>query len=290
MSLTAMTRAAGVLGLLVAALAAGCGESDEQSTSSGGASKAGGAAVVAPEKIASSGNLRFCTDPTYPPAEFLEGSQYAGFDIDIADAVAQSMGVKATFVQTGFDGIVAAVRADKCDALIAAMNITPEREQAITFVPYGQTGQGLMVAKGNSEGVSSLEDLSGHTVAVQVGTTQKDAVEAASRKLESDGKPAIDVKNFPKDTDAAAALQAGRVDAYFADGPPIGYYVKRNPDKFEVAAANLSSTPIGIGLAKPNTELRDAIQTSIDRLYESGEMATILGEWNVADVALDKAG
>lgn len=280
-------RAVALLGLLVA-LAAGCGEDDDPA-STGGAAETGTTAVEAPAPIAASGELRFCTDPTYPPEEFLEGSQYAGFDIDIAHAVSESMGVEAAFVQTGFDGIVAAVQADKCDSLIAAMNITPDREKAIDFVPYGQTGHAFMVAKGKAAGLASLDDLSGRTVAVQVGTTQKDAVNEASERLESAGKPKIEVLTFPKDTDAAAALQAGRVDVYFADGPPIGYYVKRNPDTFEVAATNLSSAPIGIGIAKDDTGLRDAMQAAIDHLYESGRMAEILEEWNVTDVALDES-
>jgi polar amino acid transport system substrate-binding protein len=274
------------LGVFVA-LVGGCGE--ESDDTPGGGAPAAEAAVTPPDAIASSGTLRFCTDPTYPPAEFLEGNQYAGFDIDIANAIAESMGVETAFVQTGFDGIVAAVRAGKCDAVIAAMNITPEREEAIDFVPYGQTGQGFMVAKGQGAGLETLEDLSGHTVAVQVGTTQRDAVDEVNDELEAAGRPPADVKTFPKDTDAAAALQAGRVDVYFADGPPIAYYVKRNPDNFEVAAMNLSSTPIGIGLAKDDAELRDAIQTAVDRLYENGDVATILEEWNVADVALADA-
>lgn len=261
---------------------AGCGD-DDSGSSPGGAAKA---TVKPPPPIASAGRMRFCTDPTYPPAEFLEGRTYAGFDIDIAKEIAGSMGVEAAFVQTGFDGIVAAVKARKCDALIAAMNVTPQREKQLAFVRYGKTGHGLMVAKGKGGGVDTLDDLAGRKVAVQVGTTQKDAIDEASAKLKAAGKPAIEVVTFPKDTDAAAALQAGRVDVYFADGPPIAYYAKRQPDKFEVAATNLTSRPIGIGLTQDDAALRKATQAAVDGLYRSGRMKEILGEWNVPDVAL----
>lgn len=275
-----------LLAALAAGLLAGCGGSDD-----GGAATAGGkaTAVKAPPALASSGRLRICTDPTYPPAGFMQGNRYVGFDMDIATELAASMGVETHYVQTGFDGIVAAVQAGKCDALMAAMNITPERERQIAFVRYGKTGQSLMVNKGDGDRFSSLEDLAGHRVGVQVGTTQKRNLDALSARLKAAGRSGVDVVTFPKDSDAVAALQTGRVDAYFADTPPIGWYLKRNPGRFEVAVANLTATPIGIGVDKDDQALQAALTDGIDRLYASGRMAEILEEWNVADIALDDA-
>jgi polar amino acid transport system substrate-binding protein len=269
------------------ALAAGCSSSDDDGGGAGSSTSTKVApAIEAPADIASAGQIRFCTDPTYPPAEFKEGSEYVGFDVEIAGAVASSMGVEVDFVDTGFDGIIAAVRGDKCDAVIAAMTVTPEREEVLEFAEYGRLGYGLMVPKGNPEGLRTVEDLSGHTVAVQLGSTQKDFLEEESAKLEQAGREPIEIQTFPKDTDAASALQAGRVDAYFADGAPVAYYVKRNADRFEVAATDIATDPIGIGMRKDDAELHRAVEQAIDELYETGAMDEILGRWNVEGLAL----
>jgi polar amino acid transport system substrate-binding protein len=284
------TRASGTAVMValacVAALAiAGCGDDDERADTDAATAAAG--EIAAPADIASAGRLRICTDPTYPPAEFKQGSEYSGFDIEIAEAIADLMGVETAYVETGFDGIIAALLADKCDAIIAVMTITPEREKAISFVEYARQGYSLMVEKGNPKGLQSIDDLAGDSIAVQLGSTQKEFLEEESKRLEAAGQPAIDVQTFPKDTDAAAALQAGRVDAYFADGAPVAYYVQRNADRFEIAASNIDDSPVGIGVRKDDAEARTAIEAAVDRLYSSGQMLEILQRWNVESMARD---
>jgi polar amino acid transport system substrate-binding protein len=276
--------------LLIAACAlgpaaAGCGDDDDAGGASSGSSEA---AVKPPASVSEAGVFTVCTDPTYPPAEFKEGAELKGFDIDISNAIAESFGVEARFVETGFDGLIAAVQGRKCDAAIAAMTVTPEREKTVSFVVYGRTGFGLMVPKGNPDGITGLDDLAGRTAAVQLGTTQRDLLLETSAKFEEEGKEKIDVKTFPKDTDAAAALQAGKVDAYFADGAPVSYYVKRNPDSFEIAANNIAEDPTGIALRRDDSELRQALQRTVDSLYASARMQEIFASWGVRQAALEQ--
>jgi polar amino acid transport system substrate-binding protein len=269
----------------LALIAAGCGSSDDSSTTST-ASPGGDAKVQAPPAVAGAGALRFCTDPTYPPAEFRSGSELDGFDIDIADALAGAMGTETKFVETGFDGIIAALEGKKCDALIAAMTITPERERTISFVPYANDGFSIMVRAGNPDGIDAFDDLSGHSVAVQVGSVQKDFADEQSQKLEDAGRDPIEVMAFPKDTDAAAALLSGRVDAYFADGAVVALYAQRNAGRFEVAADGLNTAPIGIGVRKDDAATRKAIDEAVRAIYEDGTMADIFGHWDVSSFAL----
>src|SRR6187397_2652818 len=85
------------------------------------------AAIAPPPNIASAGKIVFCSDLGYPPMESLQGSQPVGADIDIGSAIAKSMGVEAQFRNVGFDGIIAALLAKKCDAIISGMTDTAER-------------------------------------------------------------------------------------------------------------------------------------------------------------------
>ena len=92
------------------------------------------------------------------------------------------------------------------------MNDTAERRKQVAFVDYLSVGQSLMVKKGNPKKINTLTSLSGKSVSVEVGTTNKQFLDAESKLLVKKGKPAIKVVTFPKDTDAASALKTGRVD------------------------------------------------------------------------------
>jgi polar amino acid transport system substrate-binding protein len=243
------------------------------------------AAVAAPARHAG-GTLSFCSDITYPPEEFYVGSKPAGSDIDIGTAVARQLGMKASFTNTGFDGIIAALQAKKCDAIISGMNDTPARAKQVSFVDYISVGQSVMVKAGNPKHLSNLASLAGKTVSVEVGTTNKDFLDAESKKLQKEGKSAIKVQSFPKDTDAAAALKAGRVDAYFGDSPVVAYYIQKD-SSFAFAGAPVNPIPVGIALRKHDTN-EPAVRKAIKTLYANGTMKRILAKWHMSAFALKK--
>ena len=101
-------------------------------------------AITPPPAIKSAGKIVFCTDATYPPEEYFQGSKIVGSDIDIGTGVAKAMGVGAQFKNTGFDGIIAALLSKRCDAVISGMNDTPARRKQVDFVDYLKVGQSIM--------------------------------------------------------------------------------------------------------------------------------------------------
>ncbi len=244
--------------------------------------------ITAPASIKDAGELVFCSDITYPPEEFFQGAKPVGSDIDIGNDIARRFGVKARFKNTGFDAIIAALQAKKCDAIISGMNDTAERRKQVNFVDYISVGQSLMVKPGNPKQIKGLASLSGHSVSVETGTTNKDFLEETSEKLQKEGKAPINVKTFPKDTDAAAALRTGRVDAYFGDSPVVAYYVAQTPSAFAFAGSPINPIPVGIAIRKTDTELSNAVQRAIAQMYADGTMARILKKWKMSDFALKK--
>jgi|SRR5579872_1342661 len=237
------------------------------------------ASVTPPPAIKSAGKIVFCTDATYPPEESLNGTTFVGSDIDIASAVASQMGVKASFKNTTFDSIIAALKTKKCDAIISGMNDTPQRRQQVNFVDYLKVGQSILVKKGNPEHIKTLANLAGKSVSVESGTTNRDFLAAESAKLVKAGKKAIDIKTFPKDTDAAAALKAGRVDAYFGDSPVAVYYADRDKS-FAIGGAPISPIAIGIAIRKGDP-LGAATQKAVNAVYASGQMKKIVAKWGM---------
>jgi polar amino acid transport system substrate-binding protein len=248
-----------------------------------------GAAITAPAVQAQEEPLVFCSDIAYPPMEFFEGSDPVGADIDIGRAIAENLGREAEFSNIGFDGIIAAILGNQCDAIISSMNITPERAEQVDFVAYLEMGQSLVVPTGNPLGITSMESLCGLAVGAQVGTTFLEALEAASAACEEAGEEPINITGFPSDTDGILALQADRVDAHMTESPVAAYYIAQAEGALEIGGEVIDPILVGIAFNKENTELRDQIQTAVDELYADGTMTAILEEWQLQDFALPDA-
>jgi polar amino acid transport system substrate-binding protein len=271
--------------LAFALVLAGCGGGSKSSSSgTTTSSQSSGSAITAPAGVKSSGTLVFCSDITYPPEESYKPGTTTpeGSDIDIGKYIADKMGVKARFDNTGFDGIIAALLAKKCDAIISGMNDTPERRKQVSFVDYLKVGQSFMVKKGNPAHITGIDSLAGKSASVETGTTNKDYLDAQSKRLTSMGKKAIKVVTFPKDTDAANALRTGRVDAYFGDAPVVAYYIEQTPDAFALGGNPVNPIPIGIAIRKSNNDLRVAVTKGIHMIYADGTMDQILKRWKLA--------
>lgn len=258
--------------------------------SAGGSASPSAPAIAVPANITAAGKLVFCSDVSYAPEEFFkpDGTTPQGSDVDIANEIARRFGVTAEIDNTAFDGIIPALNANKCDLIISGMNDTPERAKQVAFVDYLKVGQGLLVPAGNPKGIHTLDDLSGKTVAVQLGTTNKDALDAASAALVAAGKPKIDIQTFQQDTDAFQQLKLGRVDAYSTDSPVVAYYnsLPENAGKFEIGGTPIAPIPIGIAIRLSDTELKAAVQAAIDAMYADGTMKQIVDHWGMTDAVV----
>ena len=248
---------------------------------------AAAACVVATSAVAAPNakTIVFCTDTTYPPMESLVHGKAVGADVDIAGALAKLQGATAQIKTTGFDVIIPALLHKKCDAIISSMTDNAERRKQVDFADYVTVGMLLMVKKGNPSHISTLASLSGKSAAVESATTEKQALDAQNKKLASQGKAKITIKIFPADTNAAAALQAGKVDAYFADATPVLYYIKQTGGKFQVAGKQIQSAPEGIATRKGDP-LGAKFKAGIAKLYANGTMKRILTKWGVSQFAL----
>ena len=227
----------------------------------------------------------YCVDTTYPPAESIVNGTAAGYDIDIANAIAKQLGSTAQIKTTGFTVIIPALLHKKCNAIISSMTITTERSKQVHFSPYLDVGTFLMVKKGNPSHVTDVASLSGKSAAVESATTQLDTLQAENKILQKQGKPLITIKSYPADTSAAAAIQAGKVDAYLADATPVLYYIRTTGGKFQTAGKQVGIAPEGIATRKGDP-LGLQINNAIQALYLNGKMKTILAKWQASQFAL----
>jgi polar amino acid transport system substrate-binding protein len=166
-----------------------------------------------------------------------------------------------------------------CDAIISGMNDTAQRRKQVDFVDYLKVGQSIMVKNGNPQHITKLSDLAGKSISVESGTTNRDFLAKQSSKLQKEGKKPISIKTFPKDTDAAAALKAGKVDAYFGDSPVVVFYVSKDKS-FAVGGTPINPIPIGIAIRK-HDPLKAKVQNAINTLYKNGTMKKIVAKWSM---------
>lgn len=225
------------------------------------------------QDIRKSGTLVIATEGKFAPFNFVDNGKLTGFEVDIANAVAAKMGLKVDWKMMGFDGLLIGLQQDRWDLVIASHGVTEERAKAVTFAdPHYCTG-GVIISKDGA--IRSARDLTGKVVAVQTGTTYYDA----ARKL-----PVKDVKNFPQDNSARAALEAGHVDAWVTD-------------KF-VGKASLAATPgtplkegdfiftekIAAAVSKGNTALVGDVDKALAAVMADGTYAAISKKWFNEDI------
>src|SRR3954462_3764885 len=173
-------------------------------------------AQTALQNVRQSGELRIGTDATYPPFESAEGEQFSGFDIDLANAIARELGVKARFINASLDGIFPALQNGTFDAVMSSVTIQPERSASMLFTdPYYDSGQLIAVRK-ETQNVNAPDDLKGKTVGVQINTT-------AQYDLEK--REGVNVAKYNTIDLALLDLQNNRIDAVVSDAPVLKYMI-----------------------------------------------------------------
>jgi polar amino acid transport system substrate-binding protein len=285
-----MTRRA-LTGLAIGAaglLAAGCGSSGSSSSSSSSSSSVGassaastGAALPA-GALGQSGTIRFCSDISSPPLEFYaNGQQPTGSDINLGNAIAAKLGVKAQWVNTAFAGIVPALQAGHCDAILSQLFDKPARRAIVDFVDYMNSSDAIMVRKGNPDHVTGLSGLCGLSVAAETGTTVADFLTAQSKSCTSSGKQPIAVQTFLRDSDALGQLGLGHVAAYGTTVESGGYAITKNSGMFELAGPPFGQIATGIATAKKNTGLHGALAAAFAALQADGTYQQIMTKWGL---------
>ena len=236
-----------------------------------GAAASAGARSI--EDIRKSGTLVIATEGKFAPFNYVDGGKLTGFEIDIANAVAARMGLKPEWKAMGFDGLLVGLQQDRWDLVIASHGITEERALAVTFAsPHYCTG-GVIVSKDGA--LKSAKDLTGKVVAVQTGSSYYDNV----KKL-----PVKDVKNFPQDNSARAALETGHVDAWVTDKFVAKASLAATPGTALKLGDLLFSEKIAAAVGKGNTGLVAAVDKALAAMLADGSYAAISKKWFNEDI------
>ena len=273
------------LAAVVATVLGGCSGSGG-SSSSPTVSSSGSVSVPA-DALITQGHLTFCSDLTTPPLEYLDAAQQpTGVEVDLGNALAQQMGLTAVWANTSFNGIIPALQAKRCDAILSQLFIKPAREKVVDFVPYMYSSSTVLVTASQASSIKSVDDLCGKKAAAETGTTIVDYLQTASSACTSGGKQAIDVRLFTEDSAALQQLKIGLVDAYGTTLESAAYVIKQQPGVFATAGEPFGQIKCGIATRKGETALHGAIAGALAALHSDGTYAAILTKWGLSGDAL----
>lgn len=253
-------------------------------------------AAKVPSDVRGRGTVTVATNAPYQPfVDFkVEGrtDQFVGLDPDLFQAASARLGLKATFTQQPFDGLVPGLQAAKYDAIAGGITDKKERQQVATFVDYSASGTGFLVAAGNPLGVKTVADLCGRTVAVQKASNQAKNL-ATYAKESCAGRP-LEIKEYPENPQAVQALIAGNVQAVAATRVNLVETAGSLAGKAELVDDPSSpngwlASPNGFGFLKANKELAEAYRAAVQSLIDDGTYGKILARWKQTPIAIDKA-
>jgi polar amino acid transport system substrate-binding protein len=275
--------AIGTAGLLIAACGSSGGGSGGGTASAPAGPSAKAAAIKVPAgALGQPGSIRYCSDISAPPLEFyVNGQTPTGSDIDLGNAIAAELGVKPVWVNTAFAGIIPALQAGHCDAILSQLFDKASRRTVVTFADYMNSSEAVLVANGNPHHISGIASLCGLAVAAETGTTVTDFLSAQSKKCTAAGKKPIAVQTFLRDSDALNQLGLGHVDAYGTTVESAGYAMTKSPGQYQIAGPPFGQIPTGIATNKQNTALHTAIAAAFAALQKNGTYQKIMTKWNL---------
>ncbi|OCG75596.1 ABC transporter substrate-binding protein [Microbacterium sediminis] len=246
-----------------------------------------------PQDIKDAGKIVVGGDIAYAPMEYYDedGETVLGFDKELTDLMSEQLGVTFEWHNIVFDSLITQLKSDRIDMIMSGMSDTPERQQEIDFVDYYIAGAMLLVQKGNPEGLQSFADLCGLTIAVQRGTTQEGYAQDQSATCEAEGQEPIEILSFDRETEAMLQVKNGRAVAGMQDYPVATYNARTSGggEDFEVVGDQVQAGPLGIGVSKDDTELRDALQQAIQAVIDSGDYDKLIEEYQTPLGAVDEA-
>jgi polar amino acid transport system substrate-binding protein len=226
------------------------------------------------DEIKTDGKIIIATEGAYPPFNYFQGSKLTGFEVELADAIAAKMGVKVEWKSLSFDALLAGLRQDRWDLVIASFGITPERAKAVAFTNPHYCSGGVIVAK--DPAISTVASLNGKVIAVQTGTTYFDNVKKLTGVKE--------VKNFPQDTDARAALLNGRVDAWVSDRFVAKTALETNASGGLKMGDFLFVEKIAAAIKKGNPTLEAAYNKALGEVLADGTYKTLSEKYLKEDI------
>ena len=248
-------------------------EAAEDETAAADTEEAADTAAAGEVTTATEGVLTMGTNAAFPPYEYYEGDAIVGIDAEVAQAIAEKLGLTLEIVDMDFGSIITAVQTGKVDVGIAGMTVEPDRLENVDFTDSYATGVQVVIVPEGSE-IASVDDLEGKLIGVQESTT------GWQYCTEDYGDE--NVIPYPNGATAVQALMDGKVDCVVIDQQPALSFVEAN-EGLTILDTEYAVEDYAIAVSKDNAGLKDAINTALNELIEDGTVQGILDKYISAE-------
>lgn len=224
------------------------------------------------------GVLIVATEGTYPPFSFHEGGagELTGYDVEVARAVGEKLGVEVRFEETQWDAIFAGLDAGRFETIANQVTINDERKEKYVFSTPYTVSPGVIVVPEDNTDITSFDDLEGKTTAQSLSSNWYALAEESGAQVEP-------VEGWAQSVEL---LAQGRVDATINDELTFLEYVAQNPDApIKVAAETPEKGKMAFVFTQENADLAEAIDGALAELAEDGTLAELGEEFFGADVS-----
>ena len=219
------------------------------------------------------GVLTMGTNATFPPYEYKDGDDVVGIDAEIAQAMADKLGLQLEIVDMDFDSLVASVQSGKIDMSLAGMTVTEERKQNVDFTDSYATGVQVIIVKEDSD-IASADDLEGKLIGVQQGTT--------GHLYCADDFGEDNVIPYANGATAVQALLQGKVDCVVIDQEPAKAFVEAN-EGLKILETAYTTEDYAAAVSKDNPALTAALNSALQELKDDGTIQGILDKYIKAE-------
>ncbi|WP_415962504.1 ABC transporter substrate-binding protein [Collinsella tanakaei] len=253
----------------------GCGNSDAPADAAGSADASGSDTM----QLVTDGTLTIGTSAEYEPFEYMEDGEYKGFDLELAQAIADDLGLELKIENVDFDTIVPGVASGtKYDMGIAAITATPEREKEVSFTDsYYMDDQAIVTMADNTEitgdNYADALNAEGVKIAVQSGST--------AEAFAKENFPNAELVPFKNATDCFAAVQSSQANALVTNRSVAAQLVATSFSNEQVIKQISTGEEYAIAVNKDNTALLDALNDSIAKLTEDGTVDELMTKYNI---------
>ncbi|QEK12670.1 amino acid ABC transporter substrate-binding protein [Crassaminicella thermophila] len=232
------------------------------------------------QEIKEKGNFILGLDDSFPPMGFRdEKGEIVGFDIDLAKEVAKRMGVELKVKPIDWDGKVLSLNNKDIDVIWNGLTITEERKKQIGFSKVYIENRQIIVVNSDSD-IQTKKDLADKIVAVQLGSSGEDALNADVDTVKS----VKEVRKFSNYTEALLDLKAKRVDAVVIDEIVGRYYMAKRPKEYKVAKEDFGKEGYGIGFRLGDVAFKEEVDKILDEMKKDGTAAEISKKWFGEDI------
>ncbi|WP_315700703.1 MULTISPECIES: ABC transporter substrate-binding protein [unclassified Bradyrhizobium] len=240
-----------------------------------------------PAEIKQNG-LRIAVVPNYPPMEFKDPatSTLTGFDVDLGEALARKLGVKAVWQETSFDQLMPGLATQRFDIILSGMTDTKSRQDSATFIDYLRSGPRFFVQASRGDEFKDAQALCGKKVGASRRTKFPEEIAAWSAK--NCGSSPIQFVGTEGSADARTQLRQGRIDAAVQGNETLPYIMDQEPNAYVPVGEMIAIQYTGLATPVKAAELREALQGALEELITEGSYKALLAKWKLSGNGIEK--